>query len=495
MIDKSPRGGFFERYVDTLPPKESGSHLTVRSGTTPGRFLPTAETLSPYPDGVCLRAHQEHIPNPGLMDTARSIESLMPFEVKGCKASSALPNIQLSEVAVEYGFRQPVAASDDRCLADCCINDSGYWTLCFATESGAKLGELKVPAPCEEEGANFDDVMGIIHDKAALLKFQVLYVTYLDKDFDSFALLTPQTVQFHADCFHVIVEVKKDETGQMADVPLELAAPSEALAVEGTKTLLKVDGVVKRTGGYGTVLSSPNALASLLFRAPQVKGHVPAPEEELRLDEAVCRDLSVEEEISRGKISSDEATTRLILRATESTAMYRMSRYSLSNCKQTQVEELPQSTDQASLQMSSERVEPAQNNGNCSDEPSSSVQLSLIERMNLFSLHVDSPMKVEPDKCVPRVTRLRLTSPDEEWSDLIQKDFGRLTGAVVLDLCSSLGIPREAITTSFSAPNSLLVIITRLSYDTRTSRQFQSALWEHGFPNLMQLYDLIPQHR
>ncbi|RNF24911.1 putative microtubule-associated protein Gb4, partial [Trypanosoma conorhini] len=132
-------------------------------------------------------------------------------------------------------------------------DDLGYWTVTFVTKGGDRVGASKVMAPRGKGPCAFEDVVGAIVENAALLGLAVAYVTYLDRDFHIYTLLTPQSVQNCTGTFRVVVE-SKEESSQLPPTP-----PQDA-----------------RAGSHSGAIAAPGACAS----TPETPG-VPTLMEEI----------------------------------------------------------------------------------------------------------------------------------------------------------------------------------------------------------------------
>nr|CCD16540.1 unnamed protein product [Trypanosoma congolense IL3000] len=502
MVVTMPRGEVVGGPPKSTPPGCLSSQTTPRSELKCRRFCSAAETLSPYPDGVCLRAHREHIPNPELMDTAIRNERKIPLDVKSFTQIAHPLDVYFTGTGGSCVFRRSDLNSEDFVSPDDCHYDAGYWTLAFVTESGEKVGVLKMVAPFEGEVMTFNNVIDTIQERAALLNFHVIYATYFDRDFGTYALLTPQTLQFHTDRFQVVVEMERPHDSEAADAPVADAKPLSVSPLRGGGSPA-VDAVKRGNNVCGTSLKPPQILTSLLFRAPRVVDGVVAGGEvsgearrPLQLEEVLYRSLKAAEEEERSKIAMDESTSRLILHATESTAMYRMLRYK-------RVSESPCKPDASSSRCACDIFQrsptvddcklnnswSAHGEGGGTDNTTSSMQLSLIEKLDLFSLHFDPPTKADKEEPALNVIKLRITSRDKDWNRILQAKPKQLEEAIASDLCLSLGVRRMAVTVCFTEPSSLTVTIVRPCCDTRTNKELQVAMSKFGFPNLMKIYD------
>ncbi|EAN89478.1 hypothetical protein C3747_126g113 [Trypanosoma cruzi] len=276
-------------------------------------FVSNAETLSPYPDGVCVRVARSCHSNPTLLETttstayrARARSHVFPRRLVSPgsyqrKTSQGLGDSRSVAGFVERGW---MYARDDKGGR----NDLGYWSVKYFTNGGDYVGLTKLVNPWGDEPPTFEGVVGAIKENALLLGIKVAYVTYFDKDFDTYALLTPRTVQNCGDAFRVVVESISDAAKQ-----------SLKLELEGEAAKRRDDATLRNSSGKSDKVSALRQMAGL-FLAPKTpsraaqsadKADPPVPEEWVAKQALV----SQEESKQREAISADEESWRLIIQA------------------------------------------------------------------------------------------------------------------------------------------------------------------------------------
>ncbi|RNE98986.1 putative microtubule-associated protein Gb4, partial [Trypanosoma rangeli] len=88
-------------------------------------------------------------------------------------------------------------------------SDLGYWEVTFVTRSGNCVGASKLMVPRGKAPTSFEDIVEAIAGDASLLNLVVAYITYLDRNFNTYTLLTPRSVCNCTDTFRVVVELKE----------------------------------------------------------------------------------------------------------------------------------------------------------------------------------------------------------------------------------------------------------------------------------------------
>ncbi|EKF36325.1 hypothetical protein MOQ_002286 [Trypanosoma cruzi marinkellei] len=276
-------------------------------------FLSNAETLSPYPDGVCVRVARTCHSNPTLLETTTSTayrartrshifqRRLVSPGAYQRKTSQGLGDSRSVTGFVESGWMYGKGDKSGR-------NDLGYWSVKYVTKGDEYVGLTKLVNPWRDEPLTFEGVVDAIKENAFMLGIKIAYVTYFDKDFDTYALLTPRTVQNCGDAFRVVVESISDAAKQ-----------SFKLELEGEAGKRRDDASLCNSPGKSDKVSALRQMAGL-FLAPKTpsrtvrradKAEPPVPEEWVAQQALV----SQEESMQREAILADEESWWLIIQA------------------------------------------------------------------------------------------------------------------------------------------------------------------------------------
>ncbi|RNF07831.1 putative microtubule-associated protein Gb4 [Trypanosoma rangeli] len=274
-------------------------------------FVANAETLSPYPDGVCVRVARRCRPNPTLLGTTTSAayqaRAKSHFSSQGMGFSSGYQQ----QRPLRYGGRGPVAGHLAPGRARGGENDPGYWSVVYISGTGEEVGAIKLPDLCRRGSLTFERAVGAIEEGAAFLGLRVSYITYFDKDFGAYTLLTHRTVLKCIGLFRVVVA----SISEVADKSPTAKVGGEAtkdgvLALHNEVEKPTVDAFSKQMTGLFETFNAP----SLTSKGANKAG-VSVPEEWM----AEPGLLFLAEATEREVIAADEASWRLIIQARENT--------------------------------------------------------------------------------------------------------------------------------------------------------------------------------
>lgn len=296
--------------------------------------LSSAETLCPFPDGVCVQAQRDFVANPAHLDLSGTLVQRKRiksnFFLRGSGGSGVCDGRRsITTRACRMATKLMSESVGCEVVNKRRANDGGYWMVRYVTVDGTEVGSSKVMAPSGEEPITVEVVLGIIGEHAALLNLKVIYVTYLDKDFGTYALLTPRTVYNSTGYFCAVVEFLPGMSVQARKEKDE----------EGTGRTASLPRCHERE--KGSIVSS-QCMEKTLFRVPNVTCYAPPDASQIKnlKEEFQCmspqfvglvNELLQEEASRRESISFDEISSRLVLQARENTQLFFLSRYQLLN--------------------------------------------------------------------------------------------------------------------------------------------------------------------
>ncbi|CCD19729.1 hypothetical protein ERJ75_000251900 [Trypanosoma vivax] len=494
----SPRGAASQGKMsaaglETVFGAGNASRFSLFNALNNNHFSRNAETLAPYPDGVRVQTDQCHIANPGLMNTATSVANPVTPHLIMRASRSTFPSISKSDrrgfstvrhAEVAQSFRQLSHSDNDMC-------SSNYWTLMYVTEAGDSVGHLRIAAPRIDGDMSFEKILSVIEQSAVTSNLRVLYVTYFDKDFETYALLTPLSVQYCTSVFHVIVELPKSST-YAAAASLNKTASDDLPQVRGVGLVEDVSSS-GHEGERKRPINSRSVVTSLLFRAPratktsQRSGTVQHQEPPQLGPEH--EKLIQEERSTRWSLLSDEASCRLILQASESTALYKKMRAK-------RMGELPAKAADTVSDSGEVATEDGRKTyaGNFDNKlsvraiPTSLLHFSMLSPCSTMSSSVKPPHSTMADTFSPLVTTLRFTPEGGSWAPLMLCEQRRLQDALAEDLSLCLNVGREGIVTYFEPPDTFSVDVMRYKGDNRTAAQIQLEVNGCHFPNVTRLF-------
>ncbi|RNF04491.1 putative microtubule-associated protein Gb4 [Trypanosoma conorhini] len=277
--------------------------FTVSTVPSTRGFSTNAETLSPYPDGVCVRVPRSCSPNPTLLGTTTSAAYRARARPHLPPLPTGSPGEYRKQLPQRCGGGSPVAGALLSLKGHDGENDVGYWSVLYVTAGGEMLGATKLPDPRGRGPLTFERVVGAIEENAALLRLRVSYITYFDTDFDAYVLLTHRTAQKCSGHFRVVVASGSEAAAK---------APAAKAAGESRRD----DAPQSCNEAVG---ASPRQLVGL-SRAPKAHSRqehgtnaagAPAPEHLL-----AQRTLLFQAEAARREaIVTDEESWRLIIQA------------------------------------------------------------------------------------------------------------------------------------------------------------------------------------
>ncbi|ORC92884.1 uncharacterized protein TM35_000022100 [Trypanosoma theileri] len=435
---------------------------TLGSTISSRRFVDSAETLSPFPDGVRVPKVQHYTPNPSLMDTISSVTSRGYTDLLCSSRSFAGFNCNdLYDCSGSYNndvSDHPIYFERNRT-----VESTSYWTVTYFSSDGEKVGMSKIIAPRGKHTNSFESIGNAIKENASLLNLDVQYIMYLDKDFNSYALLTPHNTHNCAGSFHVVVKSDLGGSIQNDEVPHEESV-RESISPPNSESEKKVN-------------ESAGKAMNLLFRAPNVPSRVPF---HMSVSDSNSATISLEKErmildeeiAERNTIISEELSLRLILQASEGVRMY----YGMSKTKGGKSK--PSVTENVAVEKTKE-------------SENSSVTPDVITTNNMDNNNMDENFSSPFDDLFPVVTSFRIIFEGDKWGVLLTTERYRLCEAIAQDISSCLDISRENIITERGSIGAPLLILKVRHDGTRTYSDLQSEIIEYEFPNVHQLYAAI----
>ncbi|ESL06401.1 hypothetical protein TRSC58_05927 [Trypanosoma rangeli SC58] len=274
-------------------------------------FVANAETLSPYPDGVCVRVARCCRPNPTLLGTTTS----------AAYQARAKPHFISQGMGFPSGYEQPrplrsggggsVAGYLPPGRASGRLNDPGYWSVVYISGTGEELGAIKLPDLCRRGPLTFERAVGAIEEGAAFLGLRVSYITYFDKDFGAYTLLTHRTVSKCIGRFRVVVTSSSEVADESPTAKVEDKAKKDGVPSLHSETeKATVKAFPEQMTGFFQASNAPSPTSKAVNAAG-----VSVPEEWL----AEPGLLFLAETTEREMITADEVSWRLIIQARENT--------------------------------------------------------------------------------------------------------------------------------------------------------------------------------
>ncbi|ORC92837.1 putative microtubule-associated protein Gb4, partial [Trypanosoma theileri] len=484
---------------NTMPSieKRSGASSPYASKDGKRRFTRNAETLSPFPDGFLLaKERQPCTPNPSLIRTpnyrlsnpppSRRIRpESSPDEGPG-GLSRALISPRTLAIVNSY-TNEPLTVNTIRTnhnVSDTFYNNSnishtnelGYWTALYLSRDGTRMGKSKVMPPRGKAPHTFENIVSTIQGNAHLLGFKVLYITYLDKDFDTYALLTPQNTVNCTDSFHVVVE-SKDSRSDENDIQvypntssiMSTMREKEEISENNETVLSLLNGITdKLQSDVSTVssrgLSSPGGG---FFR----QANLPLPNQEQRrfktiqdierkrreillANEAESKDLVQKEEKERNDICVDEGSYRINIKAMELRHKF-MVRKRIGTGMQIEV-----------------------------GKTTLPSQLVTTTSKNELKKDLTLPPVVEQSS-------LSVVLDGSALCPLLREHRNRLYSVFERDVSCCLNIPRSNITAQHSISGTPEVRLNVVHDGTRSNSEIRKMIASYNFPNVVDLHGVV----
>ncbi|KEG06787.1 hypothetical protein DQ04_12241000 [Trypanosoma grayi] len=462
------------------------------------RFVSMAETLSSFPDGFRVNVPRQCEPNPELMETPVSAANRAAKQKASMLHGKRAQDMNKGRLLRVFTRCEAPSLcrtrhNDNEATRSCSskhVAGLGYWTVTYVTREGEDVASSKVVPPKRKGPFCFDSVVGAIVENAALLNLTVLYITYLDRDFGAYALLTSSTVEHCADAFQVVVES-----------PSVLAAGCLKTRCE---IRLRLTGSAHLHAPKAATPSSPQELMDKVFRAPgmQFRGVADvgaAVGSDLpKLDVSQWNRILCEEVSGREALCSEERSWRLILEANEKTRLYCAPKGKKSQMKLPGLCPISQPTV---LNVQERRRWRQKENAQKREhdvkehEPQEQTKTQQLEQCDMPSPPLPRPSTPTPplnaEGILPVITPLCIVLEGEKWGSLLNDDRRELYEAIMQDVSSCLGIPSGDVIMDRGEANSPTVEFTVRHDGTLSETQLQSEIAVHEFPNTSELYALF----